>query len=192
MAIIAFLKKARNLFLRKVIHRKYQIDKGFHSGARVRIWAKNKIKIGKNFYIGRDSFIETDVNIGDDVIFGNKVAIIGRYDHCYQQIGTPIRLAVQIRDRDYNWKGLNLITIIEDDVWVGYGATILGGVRIGEGSIIGAGSLVTKDVEPYSIYAGTPAKKLKDRFETFEDLQKHLYIVKSKYYEFSKLKKIHY
>lgn len=192
MAIVAFLKKARNLFLRKVIYRNYQIDKGFHSGARVRIWAKNKIKIGKNFYIGRDSFIETDVNIGDDVIFGNSVAIIGRYDHCYQQIGTPIRFAVQIRDKDYNWKGLNLITTIEDDVWVGYGATILGGVKIGEGSIIGAGSLVIKDVEPYSIYAGTPAKKIRGRFESFEDLQKHLYLVKSKYYKSNKVEDTQY
>jgi chloramphenicol O-acetyltransferase type B len=185
--IVVFLKKARNFFLRKIIYRKYEIDRGFYSGARVRIWGKSKIKIGKNFYIGRDSFIETDVNIGDDVIFGNRVAIIGRYDHCYQQVGTPIRLSIQIRDKSYNWKGLGLTTIIENDVWVGYGATILGGVKIGEGSIIGAGSLVTKDVAPYSIYAGTPARKVKDRFECFEDLQKHLYLVKSKYYEDSKL-----
>jgi len=75
-----------------------------------------------------------------------------------------------------------MVTIIEDDVWVGYGATVLCGVRIGEGSIIGAGSLVTKDVKPYSIYAGVPARKVRDRFDDPEELQRHLKLVQSKYY----------
>jgi acetyltransferase-like isoleucine patch superfamily enzyme len=140
-----------------------------------------KVVIGRNFYIGRDSFIETDVIIGDNVMFGNRVALIGRYDHHYQQVGMPTRLAVQIRDPEYNWKGLGMTTVIENDVWIGYGSTVLGGVRIGEGSIIGAGSMVTKDVEPYSIYAGVPARKVRSRFDNCEDLQKHLKMVNSKY-----------
>lgn len=51
-----------------------------------------------------------------------------------------------------------------DDVWIGYNATILSGVTIGQGAIIGANSLVTKDVEPYSIVGGNPAKLIKYRF----------------------------
>jgi chloramphenicol O-acetyltransferase type B len=176
MILIKLIKKLRNDFLRKIIYRKYQIGPGFHSGIRVRIWAKQKVVIGKNFYIGRDSFIESDVIIGDNVIWANRVALVGRYDHHYQQIGVPVRLASQIRDKDYNWLGLNSLTIIEDDVWVGYGSTIMSGVRIGTGSIIAAGSLVTKDVEPYSIYGGVPAKKIKDRFNTKEELKKHIMI----------------
>jgi len=54
---------------------------------------------------------------------------------------------------------------IEDDVWVGHGAIILHGVTIGEGAIVAAGSIVTKDVAPYSIVAGGPARKLRDRFD---------------------------
>ncbi len=50
--------------------------------------------------------------------------------------------------------------IIEDEVWLGANVTILPGVRIGRCSIIGAGSVVTKDVESYSVYAGVPAKRL--------------------------------
>jgi len=133
--------------------------------------------IGKNFYIGRDSFIESDVIIGDNVIWANRVALVGRYDHHYQQIGVPVRLASQIRDDDYNWLGLNSLTIIGDDVWVGYGVTIIGGVNIGKGSIIAAGSVVTKDTEPYTIYAGVPARKIKDRFKSKEDLEEHLAIL---------------
>ncbi len=182
MSIIKVIRQLRDLLLCKVLYRRYEIAEGFHAGLRVRIWGRQKVVIGRNFYIGRDSFIETDVVIGNNVMFGNRVAIIGRYDHHYQKPGVPIRLAEQIRDPAYNWKGLGMTTIIEDDVWVGYGSTVLCGVTIGEGSIIGAGSLVTKDVEPYSIYAGVPARKVRSRFDNPLDLQTHLKLVQSKYY----------
>jgi acetyltransferase-like isoleucine patch superfamily enzyme len=181
MFITTIIKKIRNEILRKVVYRKYDISEGFHAGVRVRIWGKTRISIGRNFYIGRDSFIESNVVIGNNVIWGNRVALVGRYDHHYQQVGTPIRMASAIRDRDYSWKGLDALTTIEDDVWVGYGSTILSGVTIAEGSIIAAGSMVTRDVEPYSIYAGTPAKKVRDRFDSAEDLKKHMEMVHSKY-----------
>ncbi len=179
--ILGLLKKIRNEFLRKIVYRKYKIGRGFYSGTRVRIWARQKVIIGENFYIGRDSFIESDVIIGNNVIWGNRVALIGRYDHYYQQIGTPVRLSSQIRDKDYKWLGLNSLTIIEDDVYIGYGSTIMSGVTIKTGSIIAAGSLVTKDVEPYSIYGGVPSKKMKGRFDTVEDLNEHIRIYNKNY-----------
>jgi chloramphenicol O-acetyltransferase type B len=181
MWIVKVIKQSRDYFLRKIVYRRFSIGRGFHAGLRVRIWGRQKVIIGQNFYIGRDSFIETDVVIGHNVMFGNRVAIIGRYDHHYQLPGMPMRLAPQIRDPEYNWKGIGLTTIIENDVWIGYGSTVMGGVKIGEGSIIGAGSLVTKDVEPYSIYAGVPARKVRSRFDTCEELRKHLQLVQSKY-----------
>lgn len=52
--------------------------------------------------------------------------------------------------------------VVEDDVWIGANVTILSGVRVGTCSVIGAGSVVTKDIEAYSIYAGVPAKKIRD------------------------------
>lgn len=55
--------------------------------------------------------------------------------------------------------------VIGNDVWIGYGASILSGVKIGDGAIIGAFSLVTKDIEPYTIVGGNPAKPLKKRFD---------------------------
>ncbi|MBC7696705.1 MAG: acyltransferase [Burkholderiales bacterium] len=172
------VKKIRNFFLINLRYRKYNIGNNFHAGIRVRLWAKTKLEIGNNFYIGRDSFIETDCIIGDNVIFGNRVAVVGKYDHHYQQIGTPIRLASAIRDTDYNWKGLNLITKIGDDVWVGYGATIMQGVYINDGAIIAAGSVVTGDVELYSIYGGVPAKKIANRFDNEADLKEHIRLLK--------------
>lgn len=174
MSVVSLIKDLRDLYLAKIKWGRYDIAKGFHAGVRVRMWAKNQIKIGKHFYIGRDSLIETDCQIGDYVIFGNRVGVVGRYDHHFQQIGTPIRIASSIREENYNWKGKNLMTKIGNDVWVGYGATIMQGIVINDGAIIAAGSVVTKDVEAYSIYAGNPARKIKNRFDSEEDLERHL------------------
>lgn len=54
--------------------------------------------------------------------------------------------------------------IVDDDVWIGFRSTILSGVHIGQGAIVAAGSVVTKDVPPYAIVGGVPAKVLKYRF----------------------------
>lgn len=103
-----------------------------------------------------------------------------KYDHHYQQVGVPIRNALSIRDSSYDWKGLNLTTKIGNDVWIGYGSTIMQGVEIADGAIIAAGALVTKNVTPYSIYAGNPAKFIRDRFETEEDKINHITILNAK------------
>ena len=172
--MIRFLKYLRNYFLAKVIWGKYSIGKNFHCGIRVRLWAKNTLVIGDDFYIGRDSFIETDCVIGNQVIVANGVAIVGKYDHHFQEIGKPIRFASQIREANYSWKGKDLITTIGDDVWIGYGSIIMSGVTIGNGCIIAAGSIVTKDLESYWIYAGSPAKKMKKRFDSESDEKSHI------------------
>jgi len=54
--------------------------------------------------------------------------------------------------------------VIGNDVWIGHGATILSGVKIGDGAVIGAAAVVAKDVEPYSVVVGNPAKEVKKRF----------------------------
>lgn len=174
MKIFSVINGFRIKLLVLTIWRRYDIGPRFHSGIRVRMWAKNQIQIGSDFYIGRDSLIETDCIIGDNVIIGNKVGIVGKFDHHYQQVGVPVRLASQIRDKDYNWKGLNLITKIGNDVWIGYGAIIMQGVCISDGAIIAAGSVVTKDVEAYSIYGGNPAKKIRDRFKSETEMKEHI------------------
>ena len=68
---------------------------------------------------------------------------------------------------------------IEEGVWVGCNATILKGVTIGKGAVVAAGSVVTKDVLPYSIVGGNPAKVIKYRF-TPEQIEKHESIIKER------------
>lgn len=64
--------------------------------------------------------------------------------------------------------------VISDDVWIGYGATIMSGVHIGQGAVVAAGAVVTKEVPPYAIVGGVPAKIIKYRFppELIEELLK--------------------
>lgn len=179
--VVKFIKKMRDLYYKKVIWRRYTIGKNFHCGRGVFIWGKKKIIIGDNFYIGKYSSIETSCVIGDNVILANHVGIVGRYDHNYQQIGVSVRLANQIRDKDYSWKGLNEITYIGNDVWIGFGAIVMSGVKIADGTIIAAGSIVTHDTEPYTIYGGIPAKKIKDRFNSIEDKERHIFLLKKSF-----------
>lgn len=166
-------KHFRDLWLRKVTWRRYDIGRGFHAGRGVVLWAKSHLSIGVNCYIGRESQIECDVEIGHNVIMANRVAFVGRYDHNYQQLGTPTRLAREIRDDDYDWKGLGLKAVVGDDVWIGYGSIILSGVNIGEGSIIASGSVVTKDVPAYTIVGGGPAKPISKRFHDEWEREMH-------------------
>ncbi|MFI1772459.1 acyltransferase [Thalassobellus citreus] len=172
------IRKLRFFYLKKVKWKNYTIGPNFYTGMRVKLWAKSTLTIGKNFYIGRDSQIETDCIIGDNVIFGDNVAIVGKYDHNYQQLGVPIRMASRIRDNDYDWKGLTSITVIEDDVWVGYGAIVMSGVTIKKGCIIAAGAVVTKTTENYSIYGGNPARRIASRFDNDDDTEKHIALEK--------------
>ena len=164
MYFFQLLRQFRDLYLVKVKWREYSIGSGFHAGRQVFIYGKSHVKIGRNFYIGRFSEIGCDVDIGDHVMFANYVSLVGKYDHHYEKPGVPIRCAPQIRDAQYDWKGLDERIVIGDDVWVGYRAVIMSGVKIGAGSIIAAGSVVTKDVDPMSIYAGVPARKVGPRF----------------------------
>lgn len=178
--LVEWLKKIRSEWCRRVVWRKYKIGRNFHVARGVFLWAKKELTIGDDFYIGKYSIIETDCHIGNGVIIANHVGIVGRYDHNYQEIGTLVRNASSIRDDDYNWKGLGQITEIGDDVWIGFGSIVMGGVKIANGTIIGAGSVVTHDTEPYSIYAGVPAKKIRDRFDSKEDLEAHLWAIDKK------------
>ena len=76
--------------------------------------------------------------------------------------------------------------IIGNDVWIGYGVTIISGVKIGDGSVVLAGSIVTKDVPPYSVVGGVPAKHIKFRFS--DEIINFLLKIKWWYWKESKIK----
>ena len=112
-----------------------------------------EIEIGDNSSLGINCMIPYNLKVGKDVMMGPYVIIIGE-NHEYSRLDMPMRL------QGYRFKKP---VQIGDDVWIGARAIILPGITIGQGAIVGAGSVVTKDVPPYSICAGNPAKVIKYR-----------------------------
>lgn len=104
------------------------------------------------------------ISIGNYVSIAKNVLFMGGGNHSIHTLTTyPLStLLCGVQDgRDAQSKGT---TVVEDEVWIGLDALILSGVRIGKGAIIGARSVVTRDVPPYAIVGGNPAKVIKYRF----------------------------
>lgn len=112
------------------------------------------IVAGRYFYIGPSSSVCPCVEFGKFVMLGASVHIVGR-DHKFDLPGVPTI---------FSGRPIRKSTFIGDDVWIGTRTIIIEGVKIGRGAIIGAGSVVTRDVEPYSITVGVPASHLRYRF----------------------------
>jgi len=127
-------------------------DKGNYFENKVYIGNASSIKIGSHCHINENVFIQ-GATIGNYVMLAPG-AIILNSTHNIER--TDIPMVIQGEK-----KGLN--PIIEDDVWIGRNAIILPGIVIKKGSIIGAGAIVTKNVESYSIVGGVPAKLIKKR-----------------------------
>ncbi|MEV8239977.1 DapH/DapD/GlmU-related protein [Microbacterium testaceum] len=89
------------------------------------------------------------------------VQIIGRDDHAIDEVGVPYAESTWVADRPPSDRDS---VKIGRDVWIGGHATVLGGVEIGEGALIGAGAVVTKNVAPYTIVAGNPGRVVGTRF----------------------------
>jgi len=110
------------------------------------------LKIGTNTQINPGTAIYGNVSIGNNVMIAPNCMIAGG-NHSYSSLEIPMIL------QGSNEKGI----IIEDDVWIGANSVITDGVTIRKGTIVAAGSVVTKSTEEYSINAGVPSKKINER-----------------------------
>ena len=121
------------------------------------------IEVGNDVFIGLRPNLGgiKGIKIGNKVMFGPDVSILGG-DHNTTQVG---RYMYDVKKK---LPQNDLPVIIEDDVWIGACAIVMKGVTVGKGSIVAAGALVTKNVIPYSIVAGVPAKIIKMRFTDVE------------------------
>ena len=135
-------------------------------------WAKRIVRhCGKNVNIERQAFFSPDLSIGDNSGVGIRCEVYGPVT-----IGNDVMMGpdVVVYTSGHRFDRVD-ITMIEqgyteprpvnigNDVWIGRRAIIMPGVTIGDGCVIGAGAVVTKDIPPYSLAGGVPAKVIKSR-----------------------------
>jgi acetyltransferase-like isoleucine patch superfamily enzyme len=108
------------------------------------------VYIGERSRIGLSCTVIGPVTIGNDIMLAQNIVMSG-LNHSYEDISRPI---------SHQKQSTSMITV-EDEVWIGANAVIVAGVKVGKHSVIAAGSVVTKNVPPYSVVAGNPAKVLK-------------------------------
>ncbi len=128
------------------------------------------IHLGDSVNLGaRPTLVATrsEIRIGNHVMFGPEVVIRGG-NHRMDLVG---RYLDDVKDSDKRAEDDAGVTI-EDDVWVGQRAIILGGVTVGRGAVIAAGAVVTNSVPPYAIVGGNPARVIRMRFEP-EQIHEH-------------------
>ena len=114
---------------------------------------EGKILIGRGTYINRYAMLDAhlEIKIGRNCMIG---------PHCYVTDANHGKAAgVLVKQQTMEMKAV----VIEDDVWLGAGAIVLPGVRLGRACVIGAGAVVTSDVPPEAVYAGVPATRIGDR-----------------------------
>jgi maltose O-acetyltransferase len=138
----------RGWILKKIIKlgKKTKVQRGVYIGNGSNIVIGNSCQINENIRFN-------NVIIGDNVMIAREVVFLGNA-HNYDSRDIPMSLQGEIKTKQ---------TIVEDDVWIGLRVIIMPGIRIKKGAIIGSGSVVTKDVEEYGIYAGVPSKLIRFR-----------------------------
>lgn len=130
------------------------------------------IKIGSCTHVSMNQFVTgyynaCNIRIGDNCVINRQCYLDGRQgifigDNVNISFGTSI-ITLQHNPNDKSFSCTGSKVVIDDYVWIGAKSIVLPGVRIGKGAIVAAGAVVTKDVAPYSIVGGVPARKIKER-----------------------------
>jgi acetyltransferase-like isoleucine patch superfamily enzyme len=144
------------------IHRLSNVGDFFLAGSGAAV--SRDLVAGDYVYIGPGSIVYPGVRIGEFTMFGPDVKVMGE-DHIFDTVGVPIIFSGRPKLPETN---------IGRDVWIGAGSFVKCGVTIGDGVIIGANSVVLKDIGPFSIVAGSPAKFIRMRFPSAADQERHI------------------
>jgi len=153
------------------LHENVTAGRGLRIGRGVVVSSPHGLTIGDWVAIGPRTTIQVDGRIGDFALIGMGVQICGRHDHALEECGVPMARSTWVADRPA--EPMDRVDI-GTDVWIGGRSTVLGGVTVGDGAVVGAGSIVTRDVGPFTIVAGVPARPVGTRFDSPAERAEHL------------------
>lgn len=139
--------------LRRIIYRAWNVHPTTYLGKNSAIHPS--LRMGAYGYIGPRAVVPKGVTMGNYVMIGPELLITGA-DHRFDKPGVAMIFSGRPDPEE---------CVIEDDVWIGARVTVLKGVRIGRGAVIAAGAVVTRDVPPYTITGGVPARQIRQRFD---------------------------
>lgn len=161
---------ARAILRKLALGRNVQYGSNFRVGRGAIISAPHSLLVGNNVAVGPRSVIQVNGSIGNFAMIGMHVQIVGREDHAVDEIGVPMLHSTWVADREPRPRDA---VHIGSDVWVGASSVILSGVTIGDGAIVGAGSVVTRDIPAYAVSVGNPARVVGRRFASVEEEKQH-------------------
>lgn len=131
------------------------VGKDVKIGRKARFGKGNNIKIGSRSSIGANCYVPNNIHIGNDVMMGPNNHFFGSFTHNISDTTKPMV--------EQGFKTIEGRTEICDDVWIGRDCLFMPCVKIGSHSVVGARSVVTKNIPEYVIAAGNPAKVIKER-----------------------------
>jgi acetyltransferase-like isoleucine patch superfamily enzyme len=157
LAGIARLVRASRVTMAKVkYHGVLQVGEDFACGKGLVVATTSPVRFGDRVHIARGFHCEVAVDAGNDILISSNVAFIGN-DHDFGSSDTTVFSGERLPTSTVTLGGNNLL---------GFGVIVVGNVKIGRGAIVGAGSLVTKDLPDNYICVGRPARPIRPRFET--------------------------
>jgi len=177
--MLKFIKKTfRKLYYFSSVQNFKKHGNNLHFSSGGKIVRPKEIEMGDNIYISNGFHISArNLKFGSNIMIGPNL-VIECDNHIFNKIGHTMFEMSQERT-------IGGVTI-EDDVWIGANVTILHGVKIGEGSVVGAASVVTKNLPPYTICIGIPCKPIKKRFSDIE-MNQHLLLIKTSKYQLNEI-----
>lgn len=158
---ISFFKRGRYKIRRLLVLFKFRTIKKIELhlpidivlGRNVYFSKKSSFTFGADCFVGHDCHFGADLIVADSVMFAPRVAVVGG-DHDISDKNVLIK---------HSGLGSKRVTVISKNVWLGFGAVIMQGVKVGEGAVVAAGAVVTKDVSPFTVVGGNPARLIKER-----------------------------
>lgn len=148
------LRTGRALKHRAMLRGKLTLGSNVIFGSQAVLHPPDFMRLGDNVHFASSFTTETNLDVGSDVLISTRVSCIGN-DHAFDD---PAETIIT------NGRAPASTIILEGDNLIGFGATLVGNVRIGKGCIVGAGSVVVHDLPPFTVCAGVPAKPIRPRY----------------------------